>query len=70
MVMTTLAEEMLTEHELEQVRARVNKEQPERWAAYRIGDRRIRAITGKELWEHPRFPLSLGDLFNNEQQAR
>ena len=64
MALIIQAEEILSEQALHDLRICVNANQPERWSVYRTGDRRIKAITGKELWEHPMFTTSLGELLN------
>ncbi len=61
MILRTLAEELLSAQELEHLHAHVNEEQPERWTVYRAGDRRIQALTGKELWETLHFLSHLGN---------
>lgn len=63
-----VAEEVLSAQALTRLRARVNTiEKPKRWDFYRNrnGTREIKRITGKNLWEHARLDLSLGDLFNS-----
>ena len=64
MALIILAEEILSEQALHDLRTRINANQPERWSVYRTDDRRMKAITGKELWEHPMFTTSLGELLN------
>ena len=65
------AEECLPAAALHRLQSRVNRGCATRWQVYRQGPHLIKELTGKQLWEHPKVTMTIGEVFRpNEEEQR